>query len=287
LIELWFGAVGTVLALLSLPFKSDKEGHVMRRTPNRNSEPSTASRSSATQRLAAWASAVVLLVIGVVNDAEAIPSSYSAYRTGYVANVYREHLLYDSSTDRLSYTGWNRFDYRNDAPCPCDPTLSFDGLFVWDVGVNEQGLTDAGSMRWYGDRGSGFELLASGSVLDFTHTPPNIFHDFNVTNFLRLSTVFSVDYLNPFVSGMGNRIWFDFERQLTFRDITHSPLSQDFECGPDHYTSSPDGSFSCSPWSHSGLIGLNVPEPSTLSLVLLGLFGLGTLRRARYRPLPG
>jgi hypothetical protein len=228
--------------------------------------------------LSSWVAAALLLVIGVVNDADAIPSS-NPYRTGYIANVYQEHLLYDSSTDRLSYTGWNRFDYRNVPPCPCDMTVTFNGLFVWDVGVNEQGLTDAGSMRWYGDLGSGLQLLASGSALDLTHAPANIFHDFNVTNFLRLSSVFSVDYLNPFVAGMGNQIWFDFERQLTFRSITQSPFAQDFECGPANPTTSPDGSFSCSPWSHSGLIGLQVPEPATLSLVLLGLFGLGVLRR--------
>jgi hypothetical protein len=153
-------------------------------------------------------------------------------------------------------------------------TVSFNGLFTWDVGVNEHGLIDAGSMRWFGDLGSGLELLASGSALDVTHTPPNIFHDFNVTQFLRLSSIFSVDYLNPFVSGMGNQIWFDFERQLTFRSITQSPFAQDFECGPGSPTHSPDGSFSCSAWSTSGLIGLQVPEPATLSLVLLGLFGL-------------
>jgi hypothetical protein len=247
----------------------------MRRTPNRNSEPSTRSNQ---RRLSSWAAAALLLVIGVVGDADAIPSS-NPYRTGYIANVYQEHLLYDSSTDRLSYTGWNRFDYRNDPPCPCDMTVTFNGLFVWDVGVDEHGLTDAGSMRWYGDLGSGLELLASGSALDVTHAPPNIFHDFNVTNFLRLSSVFSVDYLNPFVSGLGNQIWFDFERQLTFRSITQSPFAQDFECGPGSNNHSPDGSFSCSAWSTSGLIGLQVPEPATLSLVLLGLFGLGVLRR--------
>ena len=91
--------------------------------------------------LSSWAAAALLLVIGVVNDAGAIPSS-NPYRTGYIANVYQEHLLYDSSTDRLSYTGWNRFDYRNVPPCPCDMTVSLNGLFVWDVGVDDHNVTN-------------------------------------------------------------------------------------------------------------------------------------------------
>ena len=80
-----------------------------------------------------------------------------------------------------------------------------------------------------GELGRSRARLASGSALDVTHAPPNIFHDFSVTNFLRLSSVFSVDFLDTRVSGMGSHIG-SVSSGNHWPTLSHVTVLQDWVC---------------------------------------------------------
>jgi hypothetical protein len=195
--------------------------------------------------------------------------------TGYVSDVLQfnnQSLRYNADTNLLSYfaSGLMNHDQRGCTAIACDPIyLQFDGLFVWSAQVNERGkVTNPGSMLWYGDFGSGLEVLASGHLrqVDASHLWFVNPEPFPSTELAQFSALFSLDFLDHRVAGMGNHIWFDFNHTFNFPGQQLASLfSTSFEC------SRRDPTSPCSVWSEPGLLGIRVPEPSMMALFAFSL----------------
>lgn len=222
-------------------------------------------------------------------EADAIPITsdpldriaWESDRTGQLAFIGRETARYDESADRLSYfaSGQGRLHTNYFSP-PEDVATNFTSALSWTVGVGETGaLTDSGLMLWFGDFGTGFELLASGSVADLGFKGRNQIAGHNTFSTLQL--VFDFNYLNPLIAGFGDAMVLSFEQQFTLLDTT--PFERDWGCGFGLSMGGPADPFRCSYFSTSTVAGVKVPEPGALSLLLVGLVitGASALRRRR------
>ena len=69
---------------------------------------------------------------------------------------------YDATSDLFTYSSVGTQTFRAGAT-----EQLFSSAFTWNARIDEHGaVTDAGSMQWLADFGSGFEVLASGSISD-------------------------------------------------------------------------------------------------------------------------
>lgn len=203
-------------------------------------------------------------------------------RTGYVVNFHTNELLsYDAGTNRLSYSVSGPFDYSNRLSCtsPCVPTHTlFGGTLTWNAGVDENGsVSDPGTLSWLGDFGAGNELVASGSLLRVGSQSFGPSPEPGVNTFSNLQFLFDFSFLDNRLSGLGDQMLLLFEMQ--FRTAFATPFNENFTCGVGNESSFPTLPR-CRYFSTSGTVG-QVPEPSTLALLGLGILGVGWIARRR------
>lgn len=171
---------------------------------------------------------------------------------------------YDSATDLFTYSQIGTQTFRAGAA-----EQSFNGAFTWSASIDEHGaVTNAGSMQWLGDFGSGFEVLASGSIKDIGFSainPPDPSGDWT---FLGMQVLLANSLPGATVD-IGREFILNLE--LVLLSSFDSPFKEDFACEP-----------TCSNYfSDSHVAGLAVGEPRTGVLALLALGLLVTLRRRR------
>lgn len=175
---------------------------------------------------------------------------------------------YDAATDLFTYSAVGQQSYRS----PGLADQLFQSAFTWTAGIDEQGsITNAGSMQWLGDFGSGFELLATGSVKDVGFEAINAGGPGTWT-FLGLQVLLA-NSLPGATIDLGRE--FILNMELVLDMPFDSPFKGDFACEP-----------TCNNYfSDTHVAALRVDEPSTGVLALLGLGLLVALRR-KHRLLP-
>jgi MYXO-CTERM domain-containing protein len=176
---------------------------------------------------------------------------------------------YDASADLFTYSAIGQQTYHS-------PGLSdqlFQSAFTWTAGIDENGsVTNAGSMQWLGDFGSGFELLATGSVKDVGFEAINPPGGPGNWTFLGMQVLLA-NSLPGATIDLGRE--FILNMELVLDMPFDSPFKNDFACEP-----------TCNNYfSDTHVAALRVDEPSTGALALLGLGVLVALRR-RQRLLP-
>ncbi len=181
-----------------------------------------------------------------------------------------QSFRYDSASDLFTYSaiGQQRFTA---------PGLSeqiFSSAFTWSASIDEHGsVTDAGSMQWLGDFGSGFELLASGSIKDVGFSAINPPDPSGNWTFLGLQVLLENSLPGAAPIDLGRE--FILNMEILLQSTFDSPFKEDFSCEP-----------TCSNYfSDTHVAGLAVDEPRTGALTLLALGLLVALRR-RTRLLP-
>ena len=171
---------------------------------------------------------------------------------------------YDSTSDLFTYSSTGAQTFRSGAT-----EQLFNSAFTWNARIDEHGaVTDAGSMQWLGDFGSGFEVLASGSIRDIGFSainPPDPSGDWTVLGL----QVLMANSLPGATFDIGREFILNLE--LVLLTSFDSPFKEDFACEPtcDNY------------FSDSHVMGLNVGEPRT---GVLALFALGLLVAFRRKP---
>lgn len=208
-------------------------------------------------------------------------------RTGYFADIHHETLAYDARAQWLSYAGEaHPFSYVNTATCVnCTlEALHFDGHFLFSAGVDASGhVIDSGGMSWVGDFGHGLEVLAIGRLVQIGSAQQYVMTSSQYDRLyftLNLQFLFDLSFLDPRVAGMGDQILLLVEQKI--ETLTEGPFSSSFRCeAPPNMPTSTHPR--CGRWSTSGLVGLEVPEPSTLSLSVAGLLLLGISVRRHHR----
>ena len=178
---------------------------------------------------------------------------------------------YDATSDLFTYSSVGTQTFRAGAT-----EQLFNSAFTWNARIDEHGaVTDAGSMQWLGDFGSGFEMLASGSISDIglsAINPPDPSGDWT---FLGLQ-VLMANSLPGATFDIGREFILNLE--LVLLTSFDSPFKEDFACEPtcDNY------------FSDSHVMGLKVGEPGSgvLALCALGLL-FAVRRKATTRPTLG
>ena len=83
----------------------------------------------------------------------------------YVNDMPGGTLTYSADTQKLLYVSNGPFDIYTDWFGSTTFVASFEGTFTWQVSVFPKGqVLKPGTMTWFGDVGSGTELLATGRV---------------------------------------------------------------------------------------------------------------------------
>lgn len=225
----------------------------------------------------------VLALLLVCGSANAIPMplvGVDQYE-GYVYLVGPKAFAYDASTGLVTYRAIGGGDVYDLTGSLADDffnrrlAYALPSLFEWSAVLDETGkLMFGGAATLAIDFGSGLELVASGTVVDFQF-------DGNLCN---------ADYALCLV----NRPWAKI--QNTYTGGAHSDLFADtllwggslsFAIGYPlsnidvNCPSSPDFQ-TCSRWSNDFIWGVrDVPEPSVFALVLAAGVGLVAVRRRR------
>lgn len=169
---------------------------------------------------------------------------------------------YDSASDLFTYSSIGTQTFRSGAT-----EHLFNSALTWSASIDEHGaLTDAGSMQWLGDFGSGYEVLASGSIRDIGFgaiNPPDPGGDWT---FLGMQVLLA-NSLPGATFDIGREFILNLE--LVLQTSFDSPFKQDFACEPtcDNY------------YSSSHVAGLTVGEPRTAVLTLLALGLIVAFRR--------
>lgn len=172
---------------------------------------------------------------------------------------------YDSTFDLFTYSSVGTQTFRAGAT-----EHLFNSAFTWSASIDESGaVTDTGSMQWLGDFGSGFEVLASGSIKDIGFgaiNPPDPSGDWT---FLGMQVLLA-NSLPGATIDIGREFILNLE--LVLQTSFDSPFKEDFWCEP-----------TCSNYfSDSHVAGLTVGEPHT---GVLALFAFGLLIALRRKPM--
>lgn len=171
---------------------------------------------------------------------------------------------YDSTSDLFTYSAIGQQRYA--APGLADQL--FQSAFTWTANIDEQGsVTNGGSMQWFGDFGSGLQLIASGDVKDVGFGAANPPGGSGPWTFLGMQVLLANSLPGAAVIDLGRE--FILNMELVLETPFDSPFKQDFSCAPtcDNY------------WSDTHVAALRVDEPRTGVLALLGLGLLVMLRR--------
>jgi hypothetical protein len=169
-----------------------------------------------------------------------------------------QSFRYDAASDLFTYSAVGQQSYF----APGSSEQLFNSAFTWSASIDEHGaVTDAGSMQWLGDFGSGFEVLASGSIKDIGFGAINPPDPFGNWTFLGLQVLLT-NSLPGATIDLGREFLLSME--LVLETSFDSPFKEDFSCEP-----------TCSNYfSSSYVAGLAVDEPRT---GVLALFALGLL----------
>ena len=157
----------------------------------------------------------------------------------------------------------------------------FHGTFTWQVSVSAEGrVLQPGTMTWFGDVGSGTELLATGIVrkIGFDRVTcieePGPFEtiDRPYCDWDEAQALIRTTFLHPILSDLGRNI-------VTLASVQRlygpDPLFlESFECGP--------APRACNYYSDNAIIGVDVPEPNPTLLLSLGLLALSAARVRRW-----
>lgn len=177
---------------------------------------------------------------------------------------------YDAASDLFTYSSVGQQHY---LPGPGLADQLFQSAFTWSANIDEQGsVTNAGSMQWFGDFGSGLELLASGSIKDVGFEAVNPPGGSGPWTLLGMQVLLAnslpgatLDFGREFILNM----------EIVLESPFDSPFRADFSCEP-----------TCSNYfSDTHVAMLRVDEPGTSVVALLGLGLLVALRR-RQRLIP-
>jgi MYXO-CTERM domain-containing protein len=176
---------------------------------------------------------------------------------------------YDAATDLFTYSAIGQQTYHG----PGLADQLFQSALTWTAGIDAQGaITNAGSMQWLGDFGSGFETLATGSVKDIGFEAINPPGGSGSWTFLGLQVLLT-NSLPGATIDLGRE--FILNMELVLNMPFDSPFKSDFACEP-----------TCNNYfSDTHVAVLRVDEPSTGVLALLGVGLLVALRR-KQRLLP-
>ena len=172
---------------------------------------------------------------------------------------------YDSASDLFTYSSIGQQTFRAGAV-----EQMFSSAFTWSANIDEHGaVTDAGSMQWLGDFGSGFAVLASGSIKDIGFSAINPPDPGGNWTFLGMQVLLA-NSLPGATIDIGRE--FILNMELVLQSSFDSPFKEDFACEP-----------TCSNYfSDSHVAGLAVAEPRSGVLALLAL---GLLVAFRRRPM--
>jgi hypothetical protein len=220
-------------------------------------------------RTRGWIAAGLLMACANAQALPLDPIDWVSRRTG--AEVCcgfnsTQTFRYDSASDLFTYSQIGTQTFRAGAT-----EQLFNSAFSWSANIDEQGaVTNAGSMQWLGDFGSGFEVLASGSIKDIGFSAINPPDSSGNWTFLGMQVLLA-NSLPGATIDIGRELILNLE--LVLLTSFDSPFKQDFACEPtcENY------------FSDSHVAGLTVGEPRT---GVLALFALGLLAALRRKPIP-
>ena len=175
-------------------------------------------------------------------------------------------LDYSANTQQLLYVSNGSFRYDS----PEGFIGDFAGTFTWQVSVSDDGrVLQPGTMTWFGDVGSGTELLATGIVrrIVFDH----ISCEGPSCGWGTPSALMRTTFLHPVLSDLGRNM---ISLVSVLRPFgSNPPFLESFSCGPNEP--------GCNYFSDSVVAGLNIPEPNTTVLLGFSLLALSLVARAR------
>lgn len=185
-------------------------------------------------------------------------------------------LDYSANTRQLLYVSNGSFRYDS----PEGFIGNFTGTLTWQVSVSDDGrVLQPGTMSWFGDVGSGTELLATGIVrrilfdhLSCTDEPdPSEPVEGPFCGWGTPSALLRTSFLHPVLSDLGRNM---ISLVSVLRPYgPNPPFLESFSCGPNVP--------GCNYFSDSVVAGLNIPEPDATVLLGLGLLALSLAARAR------
>ena len=132
---------------------------------------------------------------------------------------------YDSTSDLFTYSAIGQQRYA--APGLADQL--FQSAFTWTANIDEPGLgrTNGGAMQWFGDFGSGLQLIASGDVKDLGFGAANPPGGSGPWTFLGMQVLLA-NSLPGAAIDLGRE--FILNMELVLETPFDSPFKEDFSC---------------------------------------------------------